>query len=95
MEAAGGMTDEVEHRIVWASRTFESLCNAVFMGHDLNLKTKRLLWHWMCCDMVHKLGPHLGSSLKFGVVSLLLYNYVALGMLGGLYSRQSISLLPS
>ena len=40
VEAAGGMTGEVEHRIVRASRTFESLCNAVFMDCHLNLETR-------------------------------------------------------
>ena len=48
VEAAGGMTGEVEHHIVRASRTFESLCNAVFMDRQLNLETKRLMY----CSLV-------------------------------------------
>ena len=42
VKAAGGMTGEVEHRIVRASRSFGSLCNAVFMDHHLTLETKTL-----------------------------------------------------
>ena len=38
------MTGEVEHRIVRASRTFRSLCHAMFMDRHLNLETKRLVY---------------------------------------------------
>ena len=30
---------------MWASKVFESLCNVVFMDCDLNLETKRLVYH--------------------------------------------------
>ena len=45
VKAAGRMTGKVEYHIVQASKTFESLCNAVFMDHDLNLETKGLVYH--------------------------------------------------
>ena len=45
VEATSGMTGQVRHRIVQASRTFGSICNTVFMDGYLNLKTKRLVYH--------------------------------------------------
>ena len=50
--AAGGMTAEVKHHIVQTSKTFGSLCNAVFMDHHLNLETIRLVYRSVVLGML-------------------------------------------
>ena len=62
VEAAGGMRGQVEHHIVQASRTFGSLCNAVFMDHQLNFGDQEIgvLLSTVKCvviRLVQKLGP--------------------------------------
>ena len=97
VEAAGGMTGEIEHHIVWASRTFGSLCNAVFMDHHLTLETKRLVYRSVVLGvlfLVQKLGlpPRYWLKNWSGFIVIVC---VVLWALGGLYSGQNTSPLPS
>ena len=45
VKATGRMTEEIDCRIVQASKALGSLHSAVFMSHDLNVETKRLVYY--------------------------------------------------
>ena len=94
VEVAGGMTGEVEHRIVRAFRTFGSLCNVVFMDCHLNLDTKRLVYH----SVVSLYGAETWAPTQVLVKNwsgIIVVAYVVLWALGELYSGQNTSPLPS
>ena len=90
VEATGRMTGEVDHRIVQASKAFGSLCSAMFMAHDLNLETKRLVYRSVV------LGVLLYSAETWAPMQVLIRKlewfhrhcvYCIMGV-GGLFSGQ-------
>lgn len=45
VEETGRMTGYFDHRIMQASKAFDSLCSSVSMVHNLSLEMKRLVYH--------------------------------------------------